>query len=393
MTRARAMDSGTIAISPVKGVSKGRCDFPLIVLTTILSVFGVVMVFSASYYNSINDSGTPYSYMWKQGVFMISGFMIMYVVSKINYRRIRGLALLGGIACIISLLLVFTPMGITRGGATRWLYLGVGPVGFTVMPGELAKLFLITLCATYFSRDMQRARRITGLLPIMIYTIIVSGLIVKQPNLSTAITVMIIGIGIAFVAGMHWIYIALIGGVAAAGLYYLMFIDDGYWHERMVSFRDPFADALGDGYQVVQGLLALGSGGFLGKGLGQSVQKNLYLPDPQNDFILAVIGEELGFLGVALLMIVYALLIWRLFYIAIRSRDNFGMLFASGVAIMVGAQVLLNVAVVTSSMPPTGIALPFVSYGGNAMWIFMGLIGVVLNISRYEVEDQEEKSS
>ena len=194
---------------------------------------------------------------------------------------------------------------------------------------------------------------------------------------------MIIGVGIAFLAGMHWGYILLLAAGAVGGVYYLMFINDGYWHERMMSFRDPFADSLGDGYQVVQGLLALGSGGLQGRGLGQSVQKNLYLPDPQNDFILAVIGEELGFIGILGLMILYALLIWRIFYISIKSKDNFGMLLGSGVAIMIGSQVILNVAVVTSSMPPTGIALPFVSYGGNSLWIFMILIGVVLNISRY----------
>lgn len=388
MTRASALKDGIITISPVKGASKGKCDFMLVVLTTVLAVFGVVMVFSASYYNSINDAGTPYAYLWRQGSFVLSGFFLMYVASKIDYRLWKVMALPLGIICIVLLLLLLTPMGVTRGGATRWLFVGVGSFGITIMPGELAKLFLIVVCATYFSKDMKRARSIIGLLPMLLYTAVVGFLIVRQPNLSTAITVMIIGVGIAFLAGMHWGYVILMGGAAAIGIYYLMFIDDGYWHERMASFRDPFADALGDGYQVVQGLLALGSGGFLGKGLGQSVQKNLYLPDPQNDFILAVIGEELGFLGIAILMLVYALLIWRLLYISIKSKDNFGMLFGAGVAIMVGVQVLLNVAVVTSSMPPTGIALPFISYGGNSLWIFMILIGSVLNISRWAGDEE-----
>ena len=236
---------------------------------------------------------------------------------------------------------------------------------------------------------MSRARKLTGILPILAYTAIVGALIIKQPNLSTAITVVIISIGVAFLAGMHWRYILLMVGGAVAGAYYLFFIDKGYWHERVISFMDPFADELGSGYQVVQGLLALGSGGLYGKGLGQSVQKNLYLPEPQNDFILAIIGEELGFLGILALMIVYALIVWRIFYIAIKSKDNFGMLLSAGVAIMIGAQVVLNVAVVTSSMPPTGIALPFVSYGGNALWIFMVLIGIVLNVSKYQVVDEE----
>ena len=389
MTRASASRDGTIKLNPVRHIKRGGIDFPLLVITTILAVFGVVMVFSASYYNSINDDGTPYAYLWRQGFFVVSGFMLLFICSQINYRVWLQFGYVSAIVCIALLAVVLTPLGVTRGGATRWLWIGVGGVGFTIMPGELAKLFLIIVCSAYFARDMRRARKVGGLLPIILYTIFVAFLIIKQPNLSTAITVMIIGVGIAFLAGMHWGYILALIASALGGIYYLMFIDKGYWHERMMSFRDPFADSLGDGYQVVQGLLALGSGGLTGRGLGQSVQKNLYLPDPQNDFILAVIGEELGFIGIALLMVLYALLVWRILYISIRSKENFGMLLGSGVAIMIGTQVILNMAVVTSSMPPTGIALPFVSYGGNSLWIFMILIGVVLNISRYSYVEEE----
>lgn len=387
---ALSRNEDTIKMNPVKRrVRRGNADFPLIMLTTILSVFGMVMVFSASYYNAINDNGTPFSYLWRQAFFVFSGFIIMYIISNWNYNIWKTFAYPLAVIGILLLLLIFTPLGVTVNGATRWIYLGVGGVGFTIMPGELAKLFLILFCATYFATDMDRARSLAGILPIFAYTAITGILIIKQPNLSTAITAVIIGIGIAFLAGMHWRYIILMAGAAVAGGYYLFFINKGYWHERVISFMDPFADELGSGYQVVQGLLALGSGGLYGKGLGQSVQKNLYLPEPQNDFILAIIGEEIGFLGILALMIVYVLLIWRLFYVSIRSRDNFGMLVGTGVAIMVAAQVILNVAVVTSSMPPTGIALPFVSYGGNSLWIFMILIGIVLNISRYQVIEEE----
>jgi len=392
MTKATARQDGTIKLNPVKkGIVRGSADSVLIILTTILSVFGMVMVFSASYYNAINDNGTPYSYLWKQAFFVFSGFVIMYIVSNMNYNVWKAFAYPMGIIGVIMLMLLFTPMGRTFNGATRWLYIGVGSVGFTIMPGELAKLFLIIACSTYFATDMSRGRSLKGILGVFLYTAIVGALIIKQPNLSTAITVVIISVGIAFVAGMHWRYLILMAGGAVAGGYYLMFIDDGYWHERVTSFMDPFQDALGSGYQVVQGLLALGSGGLYGKGLGQSVQKNLYLPEPQNDFILAIVGEELGFIGILGLMAVYALLVWRLFYICIRSKDNFGMLMSAGVAIMVASQVILNVAVVTSSMPPTGIALPFVSYGGNSLWIFMFLIGIVLNVSRYRNIDEEDE--
>ena len=353
-------------------------DFPLVIVTTLLVVFGVVMVFSASYYNSINDYGTPYSYLRSQGFYAVTGFIIMYISSRFNYRYWRRLAFPLAVAGLVMLLLIFTPLGVTVNGATRWLSLIV----FTVMPGEITKLVIIILCATYFSRDMKRAGNLIGILPIVIYTVVCCLLIVKQPNLSTAITVFLIAVGIAFVAGLQWRYIVLMFLGIGGGTFYLLKINDGYWHDRMASFLDPFADALGDGFQVVQSLLALGTGGLWGKGLGQSIQKNLYLPEPQNDFILAIIGEELGFIGIGVLLLLFVIMVWRIFYISLQSKDNFGMLLGSGVGIMIGVQVILNVAVVTSSMPPTGIALPFISAGGNALWIFMGLIGIVLNISR-----------
>ena len=371
-----------------KFTTNGNPDFALIITTTLLVVFGVVMVFSASYYNSINDYGTPYSYLISQGKYALTGFIIMYVASKIDYRLWRRMAIPFAVIGLVLLGLIFSPLGVEVNGATRWL----GLAGITIMPGEIAKAVMIMLCATYFSRDMKRARGIIGLAPIVLYTVGVCVLIVKQPNLSTAITVFLIAVGIAFVAGLQWRYIALMGAGIVVGSYYLIYIDKGYWHSRMASFLDPFADALGDGFQVVQSLLALGTGGLWGKGLGQSIQKNLYLPEPQNDFILAIIGEELGFLGIAALIMVFAILVWRIFYISLQSKDNFGMLLGSGVGIMIGVQVILNIAVVTSSMPPTGIALPFISAGGNALWIFLGLIGIVLNISRsINREDQKEE--
>ena len=180
-------------------------------------------------------------------------------------------------------------------------------------------------------------------------------------------------------------------GAAIAGVVAIALKSDNYLTDRLKGFLNPFENSLDEGFQASQSLIAFGTGGLTGKGLGQSVQKNLYLPEPQNDFILAIIGEELGYIGILILYITFALVIWRVLRIAIRSRDNFGLLFASGVAIMIGAQLLLNIAVVTAIMPPTGIALPFISAGGNALWIFMGLIGVVLNISRHTipVEDNE----
>jgi cell division protein FtsW len=186
-----------------------------------------------------------------------------------------------------------------------------------------------------------------------------------------------------FIAGLNVFYLVGIAGAGAAGVWLLITADTtGYWYKRVTSFLDPFADPLDTGYQVVQSLLALGSGGLFGLGLGKGLQKNLYLPEPQNDFILAIIGEELGFVGCILLFTAYILLIWRGIHIAIGAADLFGTLLASGITIMLAIQVLLNIAVVTSSVPPTGITLPFVSYGGNALLLFMGSMGILYNISR-----------
>ena len=212
-------------------------------------------------------------------------------------------------------------------------------------------------------------------------------LIMKQPNLSTAITVCGIIVSMMLVAGMKWRYCIGAVGAGALGIVAILVMKSGHWYSRLTSFTDPFADPLGDGYQVVQSLLALGSGGLFGVGLGKSVQKNLYLPEPQNDFIAAIIGEELGFVGLMLLLVVYCLFIWRGVHIAINAPDQFGMLLASGIVLMVAIQVILNIAVVTSSMPATGINLPFISYGGNGLLMFMFSVGVLINISRHEIRN------
>ena len=364
------------------GQNLRQSDFAIVALVTILVIFGVVMVFSASYYKSINESGSPYDYLIRQGAFALSGFVIMAICSRLDYHIYRRLSLLILAASLILLILVLTPLGVSEGGATRAIY-----IGFTVMPGEIAKMAVIIFTASFLAGDPKRILSFTrGVLPLLVLMGIFAGLIIKQPNLSTAITVCGIIAGIMFLAGLKWKYVigaAVLGGSAVGSL---ILLGDSlgmeHWKKRIVSFTDPFADALGDGFQVVQSLLALGSGGLFGLGLGKSIQKNLYLPEPQNDFIIAIIGEELGLIGLLVLLSVYAVLIWRCFHVCLNAPDRFGMLLSGGITIMIGLQVILNVAVVTSSMPPTGIALPFISYGGNALWIFMAASGIVLNISR-----------
>ena len=362
-------------------------DFWLMLFTLMLVLFGLIMVFSASYYSSISQDGNPYSYPVRHGAWVVFGLVAMAFGALFDYRKYKKWALPILIVSVILLVLVLTPLGQTTNGATRWIK--VGPV--TLMPGEIAKIAAIIFVAWFLSEDASRIKSLKrGILPLLGIIAVYGALIVKQPNLSTAITVCGIIIAMMLVAGLKWRYVATAGGIGVVGiLSIVIFMKDTYWYNRLTSFTDPFQDALGDGYQAVQSLLALGSGGLFGVGLGKSVQKNLYLPEPQNDFILAIIGEELGYIGVLLLIALYCLFIWRGIHIALNAPDQFGLLLASGIVLMVAIQVILNIAVVTSSMPPTGINLPFISYGGNALLIFMFSAGVLLNISRHGLKVQE----
>ena len=362
-------------------------DFWLMLFTLMLVLFGLIMVFSASYYSSISQDGKPYSYLVRHGAWVVFGLVAMAFGALFDYRKYKKCALPILIVSVILLVLVLTPLGQTTNGATRWIK--VGPV--TLMPGEIAKIAAIIFVAWFLSEDASRIKSLKrGILPLLGIIAVYGALIVKQPNLSTAITVCGIIIAMMLVAGLKWRYVATAGGIGVVGiLSIVIFMKDTYWYNRLTSFTDPFQDALGDGYQAVQSLLALGSGGLFGVGLGKSVQKNLYLPEPQNDFILAIIGEELGYIGVLLLIALYCLFIWRGIHIALNAPDQFGLLLASGIVLMVAIQVILNIAVVTSSMPPTGINLPFISYGGNALLIFMFSAGVLLNISRHGLKVQE----
>lgn len=358
---------------------RNPCDFIIVILTTILVIFGIVMIFSASYYKSINESGSPYGYLKKQLFFAVTGGMAMWFLSHVDYHKFKGrFTEIFAVLSIILLLLVLTPVGVTVNGASRWIHLGF----ISIMPGEIAKAAVILLAAKFISEDPGRVVRVKdGLLPIAVVTGVYGLLIIKQPNLSTALTLVGIVVGITFLAGLSYKYIVALSGLAVFGGFGVA-VSGTYWATRLFSFLDPFKSAKDEGFQVVQSLLALGTGGLTGRGLGESIQKTLYLPEPQNDFILAIIGEEIGLIGVLIMLMVFIILIWRCAKVAVNAPDLFGMLFAGGVTMMIGIQLIFNIAVVTSSMPPTGVALPFISYGGNALWIFMGCIGILLNISR-----------
>ena len=339
-------------------------DYMLFILVMGLVIFGVVMIFSASYYSALSKTGNPYKYLIDASMWAAVGTVALLAASAMPLEVFRKFAYPGVVIGLILLLLIFTPLGKDSHGAVRWLDLKV----ITIMPGEFAKAFAILFAARWLSDDPKRIQKgwgLRGIVPVGAVMVTYVVLILKQPNMSTAMTVAFIMCGMMFVAGLKLLWIPAIGGAGVAACWFLLTMPGAeYRLQRYTSFLDPFA----------------------GVGLGQSIQKTLYLPEPQNDFIFAIIGEELGFIGCLILMIVYLILIWRCCHVCLNAPDLFSMLLASGITIMLAVQVLLNIAVVTSCMPPTGIILPFVSYGGNAQLIFMGAMGIMINISRHSVE-------
>lgn len=371
-------ESGGELLNDIGGVF-GRYDFGVVALVLILSLFGVAMVFSAGYYETINfPEPDPLYYLRRQLFFVATGFALMIIFANINYRLYRKTYWLAAFVSLGLLALVMV-IGISVNNAQRWIDLGF----IRITPSEFSKVFMIVFTSGFLASNPRNIRTIKGLAVLLLMMGLHFWLIISQPNLSTAIVVLVIMIAIMLVAGLHLLFL-IIPVIGSIGLYFYIITSKTplHWYKRITSFSDPFADRQGDGYQVTQGLIALGNGGLKGLGFGRSVSKNLYLPEPQNDFILAIIGEELGFIGFLILMLLYIILLFRLFMIALKARDKLGLYLATGVAVMLGIQVVINVAVVTSSMPATGITLPFISYGGTSIWAFMIAMGIALNVSR-----------
>ncbi|MCQ2567319.1 MAG: putative lipid II flippase FtsW [Mogibacterium sp.] len=365
-------------LSDVGGIFAGF-DYVTLALVLLLTAFGVIMVFSASYYTTVNLSDDALFYLKRQMFFALTGLVVLVFFANFDYHRYYKLGNLLMVTSITLLVLVLL-VGINVNGATRWLGFG----SFRITPSEFSKLFMIIWTSVFLASDPDNICTQKGLLLLFGVMIVHFGLIFKQPNLSTAIVIAAIMVAIMIVAGLNLWWIGGFAGLGALGGFVILnFMKDTHWYSRLTNWMDPFADSQGEGYQVSQSIIALGNGGIKGLGFGNSVSKNLYLPEPQNDFILAVIGEELGFIGFVILMIVYVFLLYRLILIALKAKDRLGFYLATGVAVLLGLQVIINIAVVTASMPATGITLPFISYGGTSLWVFMAAIGISLNVSRY----------
>lgn len=360
--------------------ARGPLDLPFLVLVLLLTAIGLIMLFSASFPSAYYEDGNPTYYFFRQGIFAAAGLAAMFVIGKINYQRFRGVSKLALFGSIALLLLVLTPLGITRNNATRWL--GVGEL-FTFQPSELAKLGVILYFSDTISRKKDKMQTFRyGILPYAVILVVIAALMMLEPHLSGTVLILGIGAVLMLVGGIPWGWVLGVVGAAGAGAALLFSGVIPYGQSRIAMWKDPWLDKVGDGWQMVQSYLAIGSGGLLGVGLGKSRQKYLYLPEEHNDFIFAVVCEELGLIGATIIMLLFAALILRGYWIALQARDRFGSLLAVGVTTLIALQTILNIAVVTGTVPATGISLPFFSYGGTALMIQLAEMGIVLSVSR-----------
>lgn len=361
-------------------------DFILFVIIIILLSLGIVMVLSASAPSAIAESGNSYSYVIKQLKAAILGIILMLIISKIDYRLYKKFyKAIYWISVLILLLVLIPGLGLSSNGATRWIDLKF----IQFQPSELTKIGLIVFYAGYLADHKSELKSFwKGFVKPLIYILPpIAILYFVQNHLSASVVIGAVTCVMMIMAGCRLLYFVIAGLIGAlvmtVGIIALQATGKGGFRiKRIMSFMDPWADATEVGWQAVQGLYAIGSGGLFGVGLGESKQKYLYIPEPHNDFIFSILAEELGFVGCVIVILLFAIFIWRGILIAIKSPDMFGSLLATGITTLIGVQVIINIGVVTSLIPNTGMPLPFFSYGGTALLILLCSCGVLLNISR-----------
>ena len=358
----------------------GKMDLTFFFLLMIILLTGLVMLFSASYVFAYTNYGNNYYFIAKQAIFAVGGVLLMLLVSRIDYHILRKLAVPFYLVMVIFLtvMLILPPM-VAGSGVKRWF--SVGPINF--QPSEFAKFAVILLLAHLIAANQKLMKSFKfGFLFLLSLVGVVCVLVVLEPHLSATILIFIIGIVMMFVGGTKLSHLSIIGIIGAGGVAALLSGVIKYAEDRITFWLDPWAAPRGEGYQTIQSLLAVGTGGLWGKGLGQSRQKYLWVPEPHNDFIFSIVCEELGLIGALIIILLFCFLMWRGFVIAMRAPDKFGSLLALGLTFQVGLQMALNVLVVTNTIPNTGISLPFFSYGGTSLVILLLEMGVILSISR-----------
>ncbi len=363
--------------------TKRSPDFILLLVLLILLSLGIVMVFSSSlWYATLPPFNDTFYFLRKQLTWAVIGIVTMIAFMNYDYWRLKrwaGPLLIAGLGLLAVVLI--PGVGVTKLGAQRWLNLG--PLSF--QPAEFVKLCLVIFIAYGLSGRLEKVKSSwLGMLPFLFLAALSGGLILLEPDLGTAVTVVGTIFIMLFAAGARIGNLALIGllGLGAVGAAILV---EPYRLHRFLAFMDPEKDPQGAGWHILNSLMSLGSGGFLGTGLGRGHAKYLWVPERHTDFIFAIIGEELGFIGASLVIFLFIILIWRGFRAAVTAPDSFGALLATGIISGIGVQVIINIGVVTSSLPITGITLPFISFGGNSLVFSLASMGILLNISRFSV--------
>lgn len=362
----------------LKNNDKNHGDYLLLIAVVLLALIGMIFIYSASNYSANKTYGDSFYFVKKQALGVVMGTVTMLIAGRFDYRKLQKFTIPISIISFVTLALVFVPgVGVENYGAKRWIGFG----GLTLQPSEIAKFALILFSATYLSKNPERAKKFSGILPVFLYGGATCLLIIIEPNMSITVCVATLMLTILFSAGMKLKYFAMLI-VPAFVLVVLLIIAEPYRLNRLSAFLNPWSSPKGEGYQLLQSLYALGSGGFFGVGLFNSRQKYAFLPFAESDFILSVIGEEIGFVGLIFFFALLGFIIYRGLKIASRADDVFGYLMAVGITMIFGIQTVVNALVVTGSIPPTGLPLPLVSSGNTSIIIFMTEMGVLFNISK-----------
>lgn len=361
----------------------GRPDYALLILTAVLTITGLVAVYSASFVIGLARFGDSRYYILRQFIWALLGCALMVLAMRFDYRRYRALAIPIILLTILALMAVLV-VGVEGGGAKRWL--GIGEL--TVQPAEFAKLTVILYLAAWLDGKGESIKSFeSGLLPFVVIIAFLSVLIMLEPNLGTTFIILAITVTMFWVAGASFLQMSALGGAGAVAMLLLATMA-GYRADRLTSFFHAESDPAGHGFQTLQSLIALGNGGIEGLGLGASRAKFFYIPESHTDGVFAIIGEELGLIATASVLLLFMLLMVRGYQVANRSGDRFGQLIATGITTWITVQALLNMGGITRVIPLTGVPLPFLSYGGSALAAVLAAVGVLISISRYGAEPE-----
>lgn len=361
-----------------KGKEKKAGDIPLLICVFAMIGFGCIMIYSASSYVGEVQYGDSLFFVKKQIIGAVVGAAAFVAVQFLPYEKLMKFSLPGVIIAVILLVLVFVPfIGVTNYGATRWIGFG----SFTLQPSEIAKYAFVLFAATYFSKHYEKVKTFRGVLPVLAVGIIFCLLIIAEPNMSITMCVGLLMLAMVFLSGTNLKTFAIIMIPFIVAVPVLIILEP-YRLQRLSAFIDPWASPKGDGYQLIQSLYALGNGGLFGVGLFNSIQKYRFLPFAESDFIMSIMGEELGFFGLAAFFAVSGFIVYRGFRIARQCRNRFGFLLSSGITLVYGIQVVINALVVSGTIPPTGLPLPLISSGNTSLIITMASMGVLYSVSR-----------